>query len=406
MDPNNFKNHLVFSKLSELNTVLKSQEAKDKIDLASMHYFQSASKYIRDKLKLTIPILVPDAEFNTLAQEITAATSQIRPFLSNLNVGHLNNAIANLNSALNRVRSLPTPMSKVDYDYAKAITDFESTVRAKYETLKSENNKLKNQNTSLKDELGRIDQELTRLANLLTTKEKEIQNLNSNFQTEFTNIKLTATNSYELDRKSYKSDFENDREQFRTELNEEKERFVDSSNAIIEELNTKLSEAQKLVNVIGNVGATGNFQLIANYHKKSANIWRYVAIGFMAILSALLIYTIWDLSVNNVDWLKSLTRIIAAGVLSYPATYAATESNKHRRQENYNRKIELELAAINPFIEILDESKKQLIKEKLVEKYFGNNPNPFDTNDQNKEIEVPLSAIEKLLKTVGGLLHK
>jgi len=405
MDPQGFKNHLVFSKLSELNEVLKSQEAKDKIDLASLHYFQTALKYIKDKLRLTIPVLIPDSELNTLAQEISSATNQIRPFLSNLNVGHLNNAIANLNSALARGRSLPTPMSKSDYDYSKAISDFESTLKIKYDSLKTENNKLKIHNTSLKSELTKIEKEIIRLSNLLTLKENEIQNLNSNFQTEFKNIKLTATNSYELDRKSYKSDFEKDREQYRTELNEQKEQLTNSSNAIIEELKAKLLDAQKLVNVIGNTGATGNFQLIANYHKKSANIWRYIAIGFMAILSAILIYTIWDLSVNDVDWLKSITRIIAAGVLSYPATYAASESNKHRKQENYNRKIELELAAINPFIEILEEEKKQIIKEKLVEKYFGNNQNLMEANE-SKEIEVPLSTVERLLKTLAGIIHK
>lgn len=405
MDPQSFKNHLLFSRLSELNAVLRSQEAKDKIDLGYLHYFQTASNYIKNKLKLTIPILVLDADLNTLAQEISNVTSQIRPFLSNLNVGHLNNAVASLNSALARGKSLPLPISKADYDFTKAISDFESALSIKYETLKTENNKLKKQNASLNNEVDRIEQEIIKLSNLLSSKEKELQNLNSNFQTEFTNIKLNATNSIEIDRKTYKSDFEKDREQFRDELNDEKEQFTDTSNAIIAELQGKLLDAKKLVNVIGNTGATGNFQLIANYHKKSANIWRYVALGFMAVLSALLIYTIWDLSINDVDWLKSLTRIIAAGVLSYPATYAATESNKHRRQENYNRKIELELAAINPFIEILEEPKKQMIKEKLVEKYFGNNPNMMDANE-NKEVEVPLSTVEKLLKSFAGIINK
>ena len=90
---------------------------------------------------------------------------------------------------------------------------------------------------------------------------------------------------------------------------------------------------------------------------------------------------------------------MAAAALSYPATYAARESNKHRRLEILNRKAELELAAINPFIELLPENKKQEIKEKLVEKYFGNNSNILADMDNQIEDD-SISAVDRLLKTI------
>ncbi len=72
----------------------------------------------------------------------------------------------------------------------------------------------------------------------------------------------------------------------------------------------------------------------------------------------LTLWTLFDLSTTGFDWTKSILRIIAAAALSYPATYAARESSKHRKLEIINRKAELELTAIGPFIELFPELKK------------------------------------------------
>ena len=126
----------------------------------------------------------------------------------------------------------------------------------------------------------------------------------------------------------------------------------------------------------------------------------------MLALSGLLIYTIWDISGDTFDWTKSLVRILAAAALSYPATYAARESSKHRKLENLNRKAELELAAINPFIELLPEQKKQEIKEKLVEKYFGNNQNIISDLDEKGDENISIGTIERIVKTLLPFIKK
>jgi hypothetical protein len=127
-----------------------------------------------------------------------------------------------------------------------------------------------------------------------------------------------------------------------------------------------------------------------------------MAIIFMTVFSGLLVWTIIDLSADGFDWTKSLIRLIAAAALSYPATYAARKSSKHRKLETVNRNAELELASINPFIEGLSDDKKQIIKEKLVEKYFGNNKNN-DFLDSKGTEGLSIPAIEKLLNAVAKL---
>ncbi len=416
MNTNEFENHLVFEKLEQLKTRISEDVVRGKIELDKLNFYDSFSKYISDRLKLTIPVLVPVAELNAMAQEVEAGFVQINSFIGNSNVGHLNNADANFNSALTRVRNLPIPFSRNDFNFSKIISSFEDIVKTKYKLIEDENTALKEELKKIQNDIVSKQNEITRISNLLTTKTTEINNITSNFQTSFNNIQTTANQNIENDRKAFRNEITADRNIFRNEITNDRALFrkeIDDkitnietdTTKTVEHINTKLDEAKKLVNVIGNVGVTGNYQNIANQHKTSANFWRILAILFMSVLSGLLIFAIWDVSSANYDWIKSLIRVIAAAALSYPATYAARESSKHRKLETVNRKLELELASLTPFIEMLPEDEKRKIKAKLADRYFGNH---FDLDEERdyKNEELSLGGFEKILKAVMPFLKK
>ena len=400
-----FENHLIFDKLEQFRIRLTEDETRESIGIDDLNFYETAYNYLVDRLKLTIPTIVQESELTTISQEIENSLSQINTFIGNKNSGHLTNAKTHLHSAITRVRNLPLPFSKNDFNFSKNIANFEKIVQEKYGVIKQENEDLKEELENLNTELDANKTELKRISTLLEQKETEIQNLNSNFQTEFTNIKSTANQNYDSDRKTFRTEFDSLKQTLNTEIVEIKESIDSDTSALIEKLDKKLEEAKKIVGVIGDVSVTGNYQQVANDNKRTADILRIVAIILMLTLSGLLIYTIWDISGSTFDWTKSLIRILAAAALSYPATYAARESNKHRRLEILNRKAELELSAINPFIELLPENKKQEIKEKLVEKYFGNNSNMLVDADNPKE-DGSISAVDKLLKTILPYLTK
>tara|TARA_R110002124_G_scaffold236769_2_gene401993 strand:- start:10 stop:1224 length:1215 start_codon:yes stop_codon:yes gene_type:complete len=402
MTSENFDNHTIFDRLNSLEEILANEEVKEKIDLEKLSYFQTVFSYINQRVKLTIPDLVQQTELDSLSTELDAGISQINSFLGNNNVGHLTNATNNFIAAINRIKNFPIPVAKSDFNFSRKIADFEKTAKSKYKSLEKEKDQLKTEIENFKTDLTTKETEIQRLLKLIEGKETEIENLNSTFQTNFNNIKSEHNQNFENDKKTYRSEIDKAKETFREEIDELKESIDTDTTETVKQLNTKLTEAKTLVNLIGNVGVTGNYQNIANSHKKSADFWRVMAIIFMAIFSILLVWTIIDLSAEGFDWTKSLIRIIAAAALSYPATYAARESSKHRKLETINRNAELELASINPFIEGLSDDKKQVIKEKLVEKYFGNNK----TNDflETKETEgLSIPAIEKLINAFAKL---
>ena len=372
---------------------LKEKEVIEKLEIEKQDFFKTASAFSIDRLKVSFPSLIVISELNAVSAEFENALAQINAFIGNDNIGHINNAINNITSALTFVRNLPIPINKADLDFSKSISSFQETIRNKYSEVEELQKDLEKKLVLTNETLTEKDTEIKILHDAITAKSLEIQALSSNLQTQ---IDTSISN--------YTKQVNDDRTLFREEITADREKIKTDTTEIIHDLERKLSDATKLVNVIGNVGVTGNYQNIANHHKDTANSWRYIAVGFMCLLSGLLIYSIWRISDPAYDWHKAVIRIISAAILIYPATYAARESSKHRQLENYNRKAELELAAINPFIEILDETKKQAIKEKLVDKYFGNNIE-FE-RDSFKAENVSVDLLEKIVKLITSATNK
>lgn len=383
--------HPVFEKIEQLLNRLDDNEVTEKLDVEKQDFFKTAALFLKDRLKVSLPTLISLTELNAISTEFENALGQINNFVANDNVGHINNAVNNVNSAMPYIRNLPIPYHKGDLNFSTAISSFQETIQKKYTQTETIQKELENKISEADKTIAEKEIALTKLSEDLKQKEKEIADLNTNFQTQF------DTKSSE-----YTKQIADDRTIFRSEIDADKLKIQTETAQIIADLERKLGDANKLVNAIGNVGVTGNYQIIANQHKKSADNWRYIAIFFMIVLSSLLIFSIWKVGDLAYDWHKAIIRIIASAILIYPATYAARESSKHRRLENSNRKSELELAAINPFIEILDESKKQQIKEKLVEKYFGNNTE----FDGEKSENISVDILEKVVKLITDVVKK
>ena len=424
MIPEKFREHIVFERIEQIKNRLQEKETRERINIEWLSFYDSVIEYILERLKITIPAFIQEAELNALATEIQNALNQINSFLGNNNTGYLNNANNNFTSALNRVRNFPFPIPKSKFNFSKEIVNFETIVSEKYNLLEKKNKETKQKIAELESLLVAKQNEIDKLNLLLAQKQNEISNLTANFQAELNNIKTTANQRFEQERNKFRQEFDSDkkkfieekellhkalneeREKYETEIEELKNKISQNTSEIVKELETKLEESKKLVNIIGNVGATGNYQKIADYHKKQANIWRWIALSFMVVLIGLLIWTIYHITGAEFNWKVAVVRIVAFSALLYPATYAAKESGKHRRLENLNRKYELDLASINPFIEILPEGKKQEIKEKMVEKFFGNNEGLDIKESKIKDDEVSVSAVEKLIKAFLPFFNK
>ncbi len=144
------------------------------------------------------------------------------------------------------------------------------------------------------------------------------------------------------------------------------------------EVLVKLAEhrdnAARIVQVVGNIGATGNYQRIADAEMRQADGWRFATVAFFSLgilLAGATFYKFWGLPLTTETGLGVLVRLLYAFAITAPAWYTARESARHRTNADRARQTELELASIGPFIELLPEEKKVLIREQLTPLYFG-----------------------------------
>jgi hypothetical protein len=392
MNSSDFLSHTIHDKLVLLINRLNDNETIEKIDLEKLDQFKISCEYTIEKLKHTIPTLIQQLELDAVSVEFENALIQLNNYLGSNNQGHLTNSINHIFSALQRIKFFPQPFSKSDFNFSRVISSFQQTYKLKLDELELLNSNLQKKLDEFEIKIASYETNIKELDEEIQKKDTEIAGLSSNQIKEFEILKLKFTTEYNESAKEFKSDFE-----------EKMLSIQNDANSNIEDIKTKLEEAKKLVNIIGDVAITGNYQQIANNHKKSANTWRWISISIMSVLSILLILSIWRLSDPSYSWNVALVKVIAVVILIYPATYASRESAMHRKLEIYNRKLELELASINPFIETFDEASKKNTKEKLVDRYFGNND--IESSESKNDL-IPISSLEKISDLLINIISK
>lgn len=386
-----FASHNIFEKLNLLEGRVHSPEIAEKIDLETVDFLKASCSYIRSQIDKSLTVLINGAELTAISTELENSLNQINEFIGDNNAGHITNATNYLYSAISRAKGFPIP-TEGNFSFSALVNDFKLLVEQKTKEISKSISEINSSLDSIGGSIKAKETELDKISKTIIEKQTLVDALSGGFQTSFDQIKSVESTK-----------FEDLRLRLQTSIDQKVKDIDEATKLLIDRLAVKEGEAKKLVNVIGNIGASGNYQQIADSHKKAANVWRWVAVGFMSILSGILITTIWLASVDTFNWQLVLLRILSALVLSYPATYASRESSKHRKLENINRKAELELASINPFIENLDDQKKQVIKEKLAEKYFGNKDVSEDKSDGKSDDEVPLGVLERIVKLVNEL---
>lgn len=172
------------------------------------------------------------------------------------------------------------------------------------------------------------------------------------------------------------------------------------SKSLIAELEEQKSKASRIVQVVGNIGVTGNYQQIANAESVQANFWRWVTVGIFCAgitVAAATFIKFWGQPFTPENAWSVAIRLLYAIAITAPAWYTARESARHRTNADRARQTELELASIGPFIELMPEEKKVEIREQLTHCYFGKDVEPH-------VVKQPLDA--KLVKDMAIELAK
>jgi hypothetical protein len=181
------------------------------------------------------------------------------------------------------------------------------------------------------------------------------------------------------------------------QLKELHDNYEAKAEEILDHVNARRGEVEKLVGVIGSLGVTSGYQKAANNARVSMWIWQSVAVVSMAVVIFFAYHAFLPTLQGEFKWPSFAARIFLTITVGVLAAYAAAQADRFFQMEKYNRKLALELAAIDPFIALFPLDEQQKFKLEIGRRSFAQ-----DETTAAKHEKSPATALDVLLGSEQG----
>ena len=339
--------------------------------------------------------------------------SYLATFISNKDVNSLRN---NSNSQIDVLLHSSVKLNCVKSSQSlKGITNAQNEY---IEFVNAQNQLLANRVKELEDAVKTFEDEIQENEDV---SKKKLQELSSAIETERTRLDGFATTyqqQMQIDKNAFsemsdtlKKSFQEAQEEREENFAENVKEFDERATDIITNYQKRFNEyEQQVVNIVGVVNTnmfSHKYKEVADDAKDRAKTWHRIAMGLMIAVSAFAVYA-FVITINaDTSWIKLVAKIFATTTLVTGAAYAARQASKQEKVERYARKIEMELVAIDPFIQSLEKETQSMIKEEIAKKIFGNaDTMEISLKEEPYKAMDKLTSIEDMLQTVVGLLDK
>ncbi|GAB3502979.1 hypothetical protein GCM10027399_31800 [Curvibacter fontanus] len=332
---------------------------------------------------------------NQLQTHLQASLSELNGFVGNKNPGHISNAAQQFEQNV-----LPYL-----WGFTPAIQTLSPNSLASL--LKSQGNVSKETVRQLVTQRDELAAKLQNLSNLTDAQATRLEGLVEGAAKERAEAAATVAKLEQVfaqKETERATAFDTAMAELRNEFKQFAEKSKNESTTLISDIEAKKTQAARIVQVVGNIGVTGNYQQIANSESDQANIWRRITVGIFIggiTVAAFTFYKFWDQPFTPETAWSVVVRLLYAMAITAPAWYTARESARHRTNADRARQTELELASIGPFIELMPEEKKVAIREELTRVYFGKTVDPHTANH-------PLEGefVKELISEIGKAIKK
>lgn len=374
------------------------------------------------RLQSTDSALVPIGNLQQLPNQLTALLNIFNSYLQNVGLWtQLNNHIDQVLASLVHIPIFATDTAASQYiashaDFMKfrdqAIKQAEDRAAKMEEREKAFEAVASTVESRAKEVQGQVNQEKARLDSIIPASQSQIAKLIAEEQARYSEAekqreKIATDGEAKRDAEA-KAKLTEFAKKFDQLVAADQKEFLDtiethrkSAGAAVAELSTQLAEAKKIVGLIANTGMAGHYQLIADREWKWMWIMRWIAASFFLGAIGSISWLIVGVHSAQVDWEMVVFRFALVVVVLVPAFYFARESGRHLQREAHNRRIELELSALQPFLARLPEKDAQDIIKAKANQYFGQEPPP-DNDDANllRDVSVRGDQVLKILTKV------
>lgn len=404
-----FQNHAFRTSWNSLKALLNDGELEKNNDEAAVKEIariRKVVKYVDAIMDQIDPELMPIALFDTLNQHATNCISQLNTFKSNQGIGHLHNVNTYVDSIITIFSQTPFilngqqkgSLSKAASAYAEVLDQHLSRLN---ETVDDEVGAVEKSVVAIQTSIVENEKSLATIKAQLQSVGQTIQQQTAEFNTQFQASEKARTDKYEAVLTKLEKRIDDEVVRLGTKADTEFEKLSTKAATTLEVLGKFHDDAAKVFGVVVNTLQAGAYSSYANEEKKTANLLRWSAIVLMILGVAILVAPeitkfIADSKGYVLDWHISLGRIPFSIILFVPAFYLARESNKHRNTEVLNRRRELILSTIDPYLVLLPDDKAQQIKLDIAKGIFSEGALPTDSStDETGNI---IAQIANLIK--------
>lgn len=364
------------------------------------------TRTVDNRLANTPATLTSSASLNSINNLLQQAFAELSNFRKNKNPGHISNADSHAEGVIPQLAGFAAlPLQSGDDGLAQLISDLRARASGVAKAISEEKVALSKQVGELSSRVDAQAEKIDELSALIEAQKKEAVAVSAEVKSE-----------YNKTESELRSEFEESLRAMKEEFGTLKSTTQESAELSLAELKRHENEAKQIVQVVGNVGVTGNYQKIALSEGRAANNWRLVTIVFFGLGIALAVIVLLshlfpEVKIAFLTYLfpearierqpasgwELIMRLLTAVAVTTPAFYTARESARHRTNSDRARQKELELASLGPFIELLPQEKKNEIVEKMTGRYFGHDIAPHEIKTAVDTNELA-TALKKAIK--------
>jgi len=395
----------VHGHLKELDEATAEAIALDSLPEPSITYLLRIAAVlanIQERLRQVPPVLIPATSLTNGDAQVQYALGFVRNFISDQNLGHLQNANGHIDNLLIEFRWLlpltarreSQVVQKSAERLAATVDGFEVNIRRRLDALVQEIatanaetlSNLQTTNSNLESIRSAAETSVTNLSAKLDAATAaltgEITSQKSRLDTYFEQQQAAYLTTQQERQREFSELLETLRQANRAEIDAQTtimqanaKRFGDEGDQLIASLGSLEQQAKEITGVTAAAGVTGAYIKEAEEQRTEADTWRrWASILLVVTVLSAVATTFWSPLNGNVSTEEILeygvTRVPIVVIVGTVTTYAATQSAHHRTRERNAKRRALELTAFRPFIgELPTADQHELIKE-TTRKYF------------------------------------
>lgn len=385
-----------------------SRAADDPGALAQTARLRAMREYAAATLAGVEPMLVTDQVLNQIQANVQNIASQLANYSSGNGTAYLANAMNegdNLFAALARV---PSPIGG---QRAAAIT---RAMGAYHQTVDQYTRRIQEQQTTLENRLSQFTNTVTGLEQRVTTTETRVDSVIAQYQSTFEVSQAQRQQAFDAAQAQRQQTFDTEVATQRADFNEVAQQLRTASTTVVDSaksqlaeamkaldeaightkatarkaaedvsteyrgiadalnahLETRRDEADKLVGLMGERAVTSTYQKTADEARSEMIWWQLITVVVMVGLLAGAIFEFLPALKDGWNWGVGGARVMVAIIATLLAGYTGTQAKIARDTMRTNRRREMDLAALGPYLAPLPEEDQHEMRTRIADRYF------------------------------------